>query len=430
MSEILSALISRPPLRIFLPDSIDRGMALFNNKGTPVDQMVQRTKQLRLNDGQECQAVLKSLVNSGISGISCGHDWQQLTALLSFAADVQTPGVMSQAVLSIGHGGSLEFPSLRLPAYAAVGLQFLKNLRVHFTGLPTLRIFSGQQSGMKCNALPADVVWKITTVNFALIHLFAKAFYPEISSNVMFDFDTPFDELGSVPADLVACLRRSNGSYSGLQETLNQLADMGSKRGEDGRKRAVDYAATHPLGFADFRIAGPAAATRWLRHCADLQSRVMISIGGPPERYFNVCRIFLSEQSEKLFRNVLRPKAAVPLITSVGRVPVYNPRSYEPRFKTSDLQDQTFAVLSDPLIGPDFEDLFAKVGGREVYVTWAREVSEVLELAAELSSEYGHEFVAASVLSGQDSMDALSSLEALSSSAVADFCHQHRRGVV
>ncbi len=333
--------------------------------------------------------IFKALLDAGVRGISTSTDWSGVCDLFAFCitAALHPQEVLEKTVISIGYGGTTSVPLLRLPAYVVTGAEMLRAFSRLGLPLPHLRLFSGWAEaatmGRKAlslqTAIAEEEMLGQAMISFSIMKAFLDRFYPEISERCLFDFREPIDfETEEVVSDLREAIKEN---HKQLAPAIRSLREVGCSR--TGIEESLWYAAVHPVFFGDFFLRGLQGFTG-KQSLKDAEPEFLISLGGPPEAFFNEFRHFLAEKVKTTTTLAVHPKLSLRLILGVGKKPVYYPVVGEPDFGPSSLDHLTNgngwnSWEQKELVGPDYRFLRERVGLPE-FLHFARSVRDLFAL--------------------------------------------------
>ncbi len=421
------------------------GVPLINHKGAPfvswsdiereLSQRIAGNSAINAGSADQAANIFQIFLDAGISGISAGNVGSGVCDILWFCLEVAAdPNVLNRTVISIGYGGAEEPGGLRLPAYAVPGAEILKGFSELGLPLPLLRIFSGQMAGVDVNGFNTDKVWGSTLRNFAITGSFLQKFYKGIIRRVVFDFDRPAG--GSKTLAMFTELARQM-KKRGASEIFEQMAQQSAKHSDQCNQEEafLKYAGYHPAIFGDcFTEETFTPYLETLMERGEAETSFFLSIGGPPERFFNPFRRFIADGAKKALGRttvVRHPRLSLPMLTEVGKVPVYYPTEREPRFSPKLLREilddpgrasvAWSELTSDPRLTGDFGALTSRIRPLD-YFNWASKMAENFALAEVVSGEKGVELFAGYVISTSLRNDLISYDETPNHDGLSSLC--------
>lgn len=382
--------------RYFGPRNIEQGSSVLSPKGQPLVSL-----RIPEGDSKLPERIVAAITNAGVSGISV-LDGGGVQKFVDFAfAAARTPELLGASVISMGFGGSTGQIPLRAPSYIVPALRIMKSFQNMNLPVPRLRVFSGQSAAAAVNGFDLGKMWEKTLKIFVLCRLHALKFFPEISSEIFFDFDYLMAEDEEV-RELARQLQRQKSNRAGLPEVLNFLLTRGKAHGGQlGEDGALLYIALHPILFGDWLNCG----SGWLR-CFTEQTfpPFRISLGGPPERFFNIGRLILGDMRR------VQPVGNLMFLLENGAKPVYYTLEDEPVFSSDavhfllggggDLMAEWLRFQKNAALAEDFRILAGDRAEVFTYLDWAREVAELYDLAA-MEGDDVAEILAMMILSPQ-----------------------------
>ncbi len=194
--------------------------------------------------------------------------------------------------------------NLRLPAYAIPALRMSENIRRVCSANnirvnpPTVRFAFAPNTAIAINSarMPVSFVQENSAKSIRYLKEFVEFFHPEISPFVRMDVDVPWEKHDDVTKTILAycgdlLLKSKDAS---VVEALSKLRQLGINRGgRFGSDQAHEYAAAHSLIFRD---ALELPVDNFFHGCAS-KPLFSISIGGRPEKQFNVMRRYIRKNA-------------------------------------------------------------------------------------------------------------------------------------
>lgn len=214
------------------------------------------------------------------------------------------PGLMEELCIQTGFGGSADCQSnLRLPAYAVPALHMVENIKQICernnldVNLPSIRFIFAPYTAIAINGsyMSEQQVLDNTARNINYLKKYIEKFHSSIAGQVRIDIDNPWtehNETTQIVHKYFSNLLLQSEDQS-VRSVLDKLRELGMHHGdEDGQRLACDYAAVHSLIFSD-ALECPKDNFFSILH----KPLMTISIGGRPERFFNVARGFIRKRS-------------------------------------------------------------------------------------------------------------------------------------
>lgn len=298
----------------------------------------------------------------GVSGVGRTETVDGVIAFVRSA--VADPTMLASTVITVGYGSpDVEAFSLRLPVYLLPALQLMEDLRLLGFPLPRLRVLIAVNAGIAVNGFDVQKALRNAHRTETLLTRFVSTFYPELVSCLRFEHDaSEYEQLHMLEQTLVGMARAEEVEEGDVTRVLRVLQGQASRKGDGNALfRALRYGALHPLIFGD--LGGP-----------EIAEEHHLSIGGPPERYFNALRLLLPQ---RLAHGLHAPKSNLLLLTDAGRNPVYFPLDGELTFGSR------VAVSWEELKGAgsfsrDWEEV-ERCLSPSAYLAWVGEVNAELE---------------------------------------------------
>lgn len=292
---------------------------------------------------------------------------QSYLGFVSLSLDLaRYPQFMHELSIVAGYGGSVDPQSnLRLPAYAVPALHMVENIKKVCekanieARLPAIRFIFAPHTAIAINGsrMPEEQVLGNADKNINYLEQYIERFHPDVASQVRVDIDNSWSQHN----DITRVIRKHLSSMLiatedvAVKEALSKLQQLGMHHGDkDGQRLACTYIAAHSLIFGD-ALEYPNG-----NFFENTQRPLMaISIGGRPERLFNIARRFIRRQSDlqglidispdgvrqelecykaslmesranygtifdpSLIHEADKPVASISAITSIGSAPVY-----------------------------------------------------------------------------------------------------------
>ncbi len=284
----------------------------------------------------------------------------------------KNPQLLKELTIQTGFGGSTDQQTnLRIPAYAVPAIHILENIEQVFerykidAELPTIRFLFAPNTAIAINNshMPNDQVLKNTAGNMLYLKKYIDTFHRGISKQIKMETDIPWQQHNEITKTTHHYFSNLllNAQEQPVIDALTKLQKLGMHHGdENGMKHAHEYAAVHSFIFKD--------ALEYPNDNYYENSKkplFSISIGGRPERLFNIARDYIRKQSRvndfimqstmnlyeqlQTWKNSLiesrakygnsieghlihegdKPLVSVAAITSVGAIPVYYATEYD-----------------------------------------------------------------------------------------------------
>ena len=222
--------------------------------------------------------------------------------------------------ISIGMGGSVDMPNVRIPAYIMPAIKSLKSMvelmeKGEIKGVPRVRVFKADHMASLVNNFDSQRVHDVTGLTFKFLQDFIGKFYPQLAQYFRFDTDA---ELSS--ENLNEFKKKAEFLYSSpqMEEEVTSVTKMGGKHGgEEGVKNALLYAAAHPY-YNQSIIRRE--KTGHINEGVDVP-KMIIDHGGRPQKIFNkIARSLIHEVKNN--DEYLTPPT-IHMIIKAGKIPVY-----------------------------------------------------------------------------------------------------------
>lgn len=226
----------------------------------------------------------------------------------------------SDFVLSVGMGGSVDIPNIRMPSYILPAIKSLEKFYVlkeaeKINGCPRLKVFKANNIASFVNGFDQRRVSKISELSFILLQDFIKKFYPQLKDFIIFTEDEQITESQKVYFNSQANLLKTIES---IQDELQNVIRMGEKHGQLGENsnNSLFYAVAHP--YYNQSIMNPSIKPLKV----DDRPRVIVDYGGRPQARFNK----ISRELIKLTQAQDNGDITIPtvhVIIKPGKIPVY-----------------------------------------------------------------------------------------------------------
>lgn len=259
--------------------------------------------------------------------------------------------------ISIGLGGALDVPNIRIASYILPALSSLDEMyNLHqsgkIRGVARLVVFKADHMATHVNHFNQEQVRAVSEVTFNFLREFVDTFFPHLPEYISFEHDFDIKSPEAKPIlEKIESYASWLLTHNPDNPTIRKLVQMGKKHGgEEGKRQALLYAAAHAFyqGSLPDIISTPIASLK--------NPSVLIVHGGQPQSVFNeMSRLIIDE--ERLRGNTTVP--TVGLITKVGkRPPYYAARDGDIPIGT-DLA--TFSGPIDETTQPDYEILYSRI---------------------------------------------------------------------
>lgn len=329
------------------------------------------------DDGKRVRAAVRPIMESFLQGslIRSIHYDSYLSLLYTSILLARDPSLFQELTISTGFGGSDdEDINIRVPSYIIPGLKILENLRdlqrkniINFN-LPKFRVFFAPHTAIAINSakMSSEDVLRNMVRTHKYLSKYIEFFHHDIASQVYFEVENSWDQHDAVTESIIHYF--SQLLISSQDETviksLRILQERGVKHGnEDGARLSHIYAALHPLLFKDSLNHPPVNV-----FADDGKSVFALSLGGRPERLFNILRSYIRKNAQRSSASELiqgegddllqtrigpgkplngnifpvqpnyssSPVTSVMAITDVGRTPVYYRTEYDSGIQSYD----------------------------------------------------------------------------------------------
>lgn len=223
-------------------------------------------------------------------------------------------------VLSVGMGGSIETPNIRMPSYILPAIRSLEKFfelkeagKIH--GCPQLKVFKANNIASYVNGFDSKRVSRVSELSFNLLRDFIERFYPQLKDFIVFTEDKPISEFQKNYFNNQVKLLKTSEL---IEEDLQNVTKMGEKHGqlEDGVNNALFYAVAHP--YYNQSIIN--SSIKPMKN--DYLPSVIVDYGGRPQVRFNK----ISRELIKLIKNNKMEDIIIPtvyVIIKPGKIPVY-----------------------------------------------------------------------------------------------------------
>ncbi|MBI4065200.1 hypothetical protein HY409_02430 [Candidatus Gottesmanbacteria bacterium] len=328
------------------------------------------------DEGKRARAAVRPILECFLLGtqIRSIHQDSYLNLLSTSILLARDPRLFEELTISTGFGGSNdEDTNIRAPSYVIPGIKILENLRelkrkniIDFE-LPRLRIFFAPYTAISVNAaeMSSEEVLQHMTRTYEYIYKYIYYFHNKIFPYVYFEFENPWGMHDPITREVIQNYSQLllDSQDDDVKRALAILYARGIKHGNDnGAKLSHVYAAMHPLLFKD-SVYHPKVNV-----FEDGEKSIFaVSIGGRPERMFNIARAYIrrngrfhpastsKETSQTLLctseseataasisyeifsaspDHALSPVASTLAITRVGSTPVYYRTRYDLGIRT------------------------------------------------------------------------------------------------
>lgn len=226
----------------------------------------------------------------------------------------------SDFVLSVGMGGSVDVPNIRMPSYVIPAIKSLEKFYAlkeagKINGCPRLKIFKANNIASFVNGFDPKRVFEISELSFNLLRDFIERFYPQLKDFVIFTEDEQITGSQKAYFDEQANLLKT---IEPIQNELQNIIRMGEKHGqlEGGVNNSLFYTVAHP--YYNQSIINPSIKPLKVGD----QPSVIIDYGGRPQARFNK----ISRELMKLTENHINGNMTTPtvfIIIKSGKIPVY-----------------------------------------------------------------------------------------------------------
>lgn len=301
--------------------------------------------------------ILSSLVSKEFGYISLDtHDLTEVTRIIT--EKIAKKESFEDFTISLGFGGSVNIPNVRVPAYIVPAIKTLESMHKlaenkKIKGIPRVKIFKAENMASLVNGFDLDRMHKVTELTFDFLKAFVSKFYPHLSSNFYFSVDK------EPSSDFLNELQKQSEflrNYENIKDIIVNLMKIGEKHGgEEGKRNALLYASAHPYynqSIVDKRLQSLVEG-----NSAEIPA-VIIDHGGRPQDTFNkISRVLIDKSREE--SNYITPPILHMLIKT-GKIPVY----YTARDGDLSL-DQNFSDIDfnklDKSTHKDYEEIFSLV---------------------------------------------------------------------
>lgn len=222
--------------------------------------------------------------------------------------------------LSVGMGGSVEIPNIRMPSYILPAVRSLEKFYAlmeagKIQGCPRLKVFKANNIASYVNGFDLKRVSKVSELSFDLLEDFINKFYPKLKDFIIFTEDEQISESQKKYFNNQVSLLKTSES---IEDELQNVKKMGEKHGQlnESANNALFYAVAHP--YYNKSIIN--SSIKPLKD--NYQPSVIIDYGGRPQERFNK----ISKELIKLMKNNKTEDIIVPtvyVIIKPGKVPVY-----------------------------------------------------------------------------------------------------------
>lgn len=240
------------------------------------------------------------------------RDLREMTKILS--QKIVNKESFDDIVLSIGMGGSINIPNVRIPAYIVSAIKTLNSFKTlsedgKIKGMPKVKVFKANHLSSELNQFDLEKVETITEITFDFIKAFIKRFFPHLENQFEFSIDQP------ITNKLIEGLRSQSELLLNIDSIKDEIANvlkMGEKHGGDsGKNNALLYATAHPFYNQSIRTQ-------------DQESpKIIMDYGGKPQAKFNKISRELIDANKGMEEHKTTPVPVVYLITKAGKIPVY-----------------------------------------------------------------------------------------------------------
>lgn len=195
--------------------------------------------------------------------------------------------------LRTGIGASASPPPLRVISYVIPSLLIARRCQEKFGKSPKIEFFTGQEGGIYCNGMDADIVRANTRTVFQLVQEFVDTFFPDVADRFSLEEDRewsdPKIQLVVEYFENLLTTEVSKGEDQRLVTIARELDRRGTVYGGEqvGAVNSLKYAAFHAICFQDIPTVN-----RYISGNGRVDRNV-VSIGGEAEGGFDHVRDFL-----------------------------------------------------------------------------------------------------------------------------------------
>lgn len=222
----------------------------------------------------------------------------------------------SSVLIFSGMGGSIQTPSLRLPASLVPAVRILRNLKdnlkIENSRLPKVKILKADKLSSELNGFDINEVRRITELSYNFANAYLQNFCPDVIDCFSLETDIESQDENLTSLSIMELIENSQE----LNEALKTLRQMGQKHGgEQGVINSLKYASYHPIYSGV--ISGNSAS----------KSQIIIELGGPTQDIFNTISLDIAKfiKSNKSTNSadklVLTP--SIYQVVKPGKIPVY-----------------------------------------------------------------------------------------------------------
>ncbi len=263
-------------------------------------------------------------VRSAVISSMTPEDFQRVMCCL--IGIVKGESTIEDLNLRTGIGAFPDAVPLRILSYVIPALTIASRLKKRYGKSPKIDFFTGQEGGIACNNMPADLVRKNTMGSFRIVHQFVQTFFPDVAEH----FSLVEDKEWAHPQTqlMVDYLERllvqaiGSGDDPYLEKIATELKRRGSHYGgPEGERNSLKYAAFHAICFRDIPTINA-----YIDGNADVQSHI-ISIGGPSETEFDHVRNVLATNFSTEGFNQFALERGVPELSIKTSSPALRTRS-------------------------------------------------------------------------------------------------------
>lgn len=225
-------------------------------------------------------------------------------------------------IFSIGMGGSVDIPNIRMPSCILPAIKNLDKVHVlsetgEINGCPRVKVFKANHMAILVNGFDTDRVLKISELSFEFLRKFIERFYPHLQDFVVFTEDK---EITQSEKDYFNGQAELLKTIESIGDDVQNVIRMGGKHSqllEENYNDSLLYAVAHP--YYNQSIINPAIDP--LKEAFENPS-VIIDYGGRPQMRFNKISRGLMNLTKSHDRDsIITP--IIHIITKAGKIPVY-----------------------------------------------------------------------------------------------------------
>jgi len=225
-------------------------------------------------------------------------------------------------ILSVGMGGSIDIPNIRMAGYVMPAIRSLEKLHAlsetnEISGCPRVKIFKANHMAILVNGFDTDRVLKVSKLSLTYLQRFIERFYPHLQDFIIFTEDK---EITPVEIDYFREQTELLKTAESIRDDVQNVIRMGEKHSElqgESHNNSLLYAVAHPYYNQSIISRG----INPLQETCDRPS-VIVDYGGKPQVRFNR----ISRELMKLIENSERDSVVTPVVHLVikpGRIPAY-----------------------------------------------------------------------------------------------------------